>query len=268
MNNLLIDIGINLVNRQFKNDAESVIKKAVDAGVYRMILTGTSVSNSEQSAVLAWQYPGQLFSTAGIHPHDAKHFDGQSIARLRALLQQPQVVSVGECGLDFDRNFSPRPTQEQCFEAQLQLAIETQKPLFLHERDAFERFVGIMNHYLPALPLAVVHCFTGTLAEAKTYLDKGFYLGFTGAITDARRFSHLEEVVKYVPLDRLMIETDAPFMLPKNVPGNLLARGIERRNEPAFLPFVAEKIAYIKGINVSEITEYTTQNANRFFRLP
>jgi TatD DNase family protein len=268
MNNPLIDIGINLINRQFKNDAAAVIRKAVEAGVYRMILTGTSISNSEQSAALARQYPGQLFSTAGIHPHDAKNFDEQSIARLRTLLEQPQVVSVGECGLDFDRDFSPRHIQEQCFDAQLQLASETQKPLFLHERAAFERFVSIVNNCLSALPAAVVHCFTGTLAEAKIYLDKGLYLGFTGAITDARRFAHLEEVVKYVPLDRLMLETDAPFMLPKNVPGNLLVRGMERRNEPAFLPFVADTVAYIKKTTPAEIAQCTTENANRFFGLP
>lgn len=109
MNSPLIDIGINLINRQFKNDVGAVIKNAEDAGVYRMLLTGTSVSNSEQSAALAQQYSGQLFSTAGIHPHDAKQFDGQSIDRLKALLQQPQVVSVGECGLDFDRDFHPGP---------------------------------------------------------------------------------------------------------------------------------------------------------------
>lgn len=268
MNNLLIDIGINLINRQFKNDAAAVTKKAAAAGVYRMLLTGTSVSNSEQSAALAKQYSEQLFSTAGIHPHDAKHFDGSSIAKLRLLLQQPEVVSVGECGLDFDRDFSPRPIQEQCFDAQLQLAIETQKPLFLHERAAFERFVGIMDNCLPALPAAVVHCFTGTLAEAKTYLDKGFYLGFTGAITDTRRFAHLEAVVKYIPLDRLMLETDAPFMLPKNVPHHLLARGQARRNEPAFLPFVAEAVAHIKGTTVAAIAHSTTENANHFFGLP
>jgi TatD DNase family protein len=267
MNNPLVDIGINLINRQFKTDATAVVKKAVDAGVYRMLLTGTSISNSEQSAALAQQYSGQLFSTAGIHPHDAKHFDGQSINRLKALLQQPQVVSVGECGLDFDRDFSPRPMQEQCFEAQLQLAIDVQKPLFLHERAAFDRFVDIVGRFLPALPAAVVHCFTGTLAEAKTYLDKGFYLGFTGAITDARRFAHLEEVVKYVPLDRLLIETDAPFMLPKNVPANLLARGMERRNEPAFLPFVAEKVAQLKKTTPAEIARCTSENANNFFGL-
>lgn len=268
MNNCVIDIGINLINRQFKDDATTVLKKALDAGVYRMILTGTSVHNSEQSAAFAQSYSGQLFSTAGIHPHDARHFDAHGMDRLKALLQQPQVVSVGECGLDFDRDFSPRPIQEQCFEAQLQLAIATQKPLFLHERAAFDRFVGIINNCLSALPSAVVHCFTGTLQEAKTYLDKGFYLAFTGATTDTRRFAHLEEVVSYVPLDRLLIETDAPFMLPKNVPASQLVKGQARRNEPAFLPFVAQAVAHIKGTTLTEIAHNTTQNANRFFGLP
>lgn len=268
MNNQLIDIGINLINRQFKNDSETIIRRAAEAGVYRMILTGTSTVNSEQSSYLARKYNGLLFSTAGIHPHDAKHFDGESISRLSKLLQEPHVVAVGECGLDFDRDFSPRPVQEACFEAQLQLAADIKKPLFLHERAAFSRFCGIIKNYLPVLPAAVVHCFTGTMAEAKFYLDMGFYLGFTGAITDTRRFSHLEEVIQYTPLNRLMIETDAPFMLPKNVPKHLLNPGMERRNEPAFLPFVAQAVAKFKGIAFEEAARHTTENANRFFELP
>ena len=230
-----------------------------------MILTGTSVKNSEQSLVLAKKYPGKLFATAGIHPHDAKHFDGESISRLRKLLQDSQVISVGECGLDFDRDFSPRPVQETCYEAQLKLAVEVQKPLFLHERAAFTRFNNITDNYLSRLPKAVVHCFTGSLQEAKTYLDKGFYLGFTGAISDVRRFEHLKEVVKYTPLDRIMIETDAPFMRPKNAPKNLTTKYHERRNEPAFLPFVAQTIAQFKGTSVEEIADQTRQTAKLFF---
>lgn len=260
-----IDIGINLTNRQYQNDIQIVIKNAVNTGVEQMILTGTSVKNSEKSAVLAKKYPGILFATAGIHPHDAKHFEADSIQRLRKLLRQSQIVSVGECGLDFDRDFSPRPVQEKCYEAQLQLAVEIQKPLFLHERAAFTRFNFITDNYLSRLPKAVVHCFTGNLQEVKTYLDKGFYLGFTGAVSDVRRFEHLKEVVKYAPLDRMMIETDAPFMLPKNVPKNLLATHHERRNEPAFLPFVAQTIAQFKGISVEEIADRTQQNTKRFF---
>jgi TatD DNase family protein len=261
------DIGINLTNRQFHNDIDDIIQNAIDADVSQMILTGTSLKNSEQSAQIAKQYQGILYSTAGIHPHDAKSFDNQSIAKLKLLLQQKQVVAVGECGLDFDRDFSPRPAQEKCYKAQLELAIEAQKPLFLHERAAFSRFIAITKDYLPQLPKAVVHCFTGTLAEAKIYLDHGFYLGFTGAISDTNRFSHLKEVLQYVPLDRIMIETDAPFMLPKNVPKSALAKYHERRNEPAFLTYVAQSIASFRGISLHEVALATTENTKDFFKI-
>lgn len=263
--NKYIDIGINLTNRQFHNDTDDIIQNAVDADVVQIILTGTSVKNSHESAKIAKNYPGVLYSTAGIHPHDAKSFDGQSIAQLKALLQLKQVVSVGECGLDFDRDFSPRDIQERCYKAQLELAIELQKPLFLHERAAFKRFMTVTNEYLPQLPKAVVHCFTGSIAEAKTYLDKGFYLGFTGAISDTNRFAHLKEVIQYVPLDCMMIETDAPFMLPKNVAKAQLTKYHERRNEPAFLPYVAGTIAQYKGVGLDVIAKRSTENAKAFF---
>ena len=196
-----IDIGINLTNKQFHNDKDDVIQNALDADVSQMILTGTSVKNSEAAAEIAKEYPEILYATAGIHPHDAKGFDGQSIARLRHLLKQKHVVSVGECGLDFDRDFSHRNVQGVCYKAQLELAIEVQKPLFLHERATFTKFMNITKEYLPQLPTAVVHCFTGSLQEAKAYPDNGFYLGFTGAISDSRRFDHLKKVIQYVSLD-------------------------------------------------------------------
>jgi TatD DNase family protein len=263
--NKYIDIGINLTNRQFQNDTDYIIHNAIDADVVQMILTGTSVKNSQESAKIAKQYPGVLYSTAGIHPHDAKSFDGQTIAQLKALLQLKQVVSVGECGLDFDRVFSPRDIQERCYKAQLELAIELQKPLFLHERAAFKRFMAVTNEYLLQLPKAVVHCFTGSISEAKTYLDHGFYLGFTGAISDTNRFAHLKDVIQYVPGDRMMIETDAPFMLPKNVPKNQLTKYNERRNEPVFLPYVARTIAQFKGVSLDVIAKHSTENAKAFF---
>lgn len=260
--NTFIDIGINLTNRQFNNEHAEIVNFALASGVHCMILTGTSVKGSKESAEIAANYEYVLFSTAGIHPHDAKSFNHESIPQLRTLLKQDHVVSVGECGLDFDRDFSPRPIQEKCYSAQLELAIEVNKPLFLHERSAFKRFNEITDEYLFRLPKAVVHCFTGTLEEAKTYLDKGFYLGFTGAITDQKRFKHLEEVIKYVPLDRMMIETDAPFMLPKNMP-----RTQNRRNEPAFLPYVAQTIADLKKISISEVANETTEVAENFFNI-
>ena len=262
-----IDIGINLTNKQFQNDIDDVVQNALDADVSQMILTGTSVRNSEASLEIAKEYPGILYSTAGIHPHDAKSFDDKSISQLRNLIKQKQVVSVGECGLDFDRDFSPRNKQEECYKAQLELAIEVQKPLFLHERAAFTRFMDVTKDYLPQLPKAVVHCFTGTLQEAKTYLDNGFYLGFTGAISDVKRFAHLKEVIQYVPLDRMMIETDAPFMLPKNVPNSLLKKYHERRCEPAFLPFVAATVAQFKGVSGIVVAEETTKNSKSFFNI-
>ncbi|MEO6355924.1 MAG: TatD family hydrolase [Ferruginibacter sp.] len=268
MNVTYTDIGINLTSKQFNNDVAAVINRATRANVQPMILTGTSTVNSKQAALLAQQYPGVLYATAGIHPHDAKHFNDESIHELKLLLQQPAVVSVGECGLDFDRDFSPRPLQEQCYEAQLQLAVESKKPLFLHERAAFDRFNSITDSFLDGLPNAVVHCFTGTLREAKIYLDKGFYLGFTGAISDVKRFAHLKEVLEYVPLDRLMIETDAPYMMPKNVDPKALLPHHERRNEPSFLPYVASTIAHIKKITLDEVAIQTTLNAKIFFDLP
>lgn len=257
---LLIDIGINLTNKQFHNEQEEIINRALDNGVEQMILTGTSLRGSRESAAMAADYPGILFSTAGIHPHDARSFYQEDIPELRRLLRQEHVVSVGECGLDFDRDFSPRPAQEKCYRAQLELASEVGKPLFLHERSAFRRFNEITDDYLSRLPKAVIHCFTGTLQEAKLYLDKGFYLGFTGAISDSKRFGHLEEVVRYVPLDRMMIETDAPFMLPKNLP-----RMQNRRNEPSFLPYVAGTVAAMKNISISGVAAETTETARKFF---
>lgn len=260
--NTYIDIGINLTNKQFHKEHDEIINRALGHGVEQMILTGTSVKESKEAAGIAEEYPDILFSTAGIHPHDAKSFNQESISELKKLLRQDQVISVGECGLDFDRDFSPRPVQEKCYKAQLELAIEVGKPLFLHERSAFRKFNEITDEYLSELPEAVVHCFTGTLEEAKIYLDKGYYLGFTGAISDEKRFKHLEEVIRYVPLDRIMIETDAPFLLPKNMP-----RIQNRRNEPSFLPYVAQTIAHLKKISISEVADETTETARNFFRL-
>ena len=216
-----------------------------------MILTGTSLRSSKESLALAKGYPSLLYSTAGIHPHDAKTMNEQTIPQLSTLLKEKQVVAVGECGLDFDRDFSPRPIQEQCFRAQLALAQEVQKPLFLHERAAFDRFVGILKDYTH-LPKGVVH---------------GFTVSLTGAISDSRRFAFLEEVVRYVPLERMLIETDAPFMLPKNIPAHLLNPRDKRRNEPAFLHYVAQSIAHFKKISVKEVTEATTKNAKELFPL-
>ena len=263
---MYIDIGINLTNKQFAGEYDEVIDRAISAGVEQILLTGTSVRSSKEALALAEEYPETLFATAGIHPHDAKTMNAESIRILASLLKEKKVVAVGECGLDFDRDFSPRPVQESCFHAQLSLAEEVQKPLFLHERAAFDRFIAILKEH-SSLPEGVVHCFTGQLKEAKTYLEMGYYIGFTGAITDMRRFAALEEVVRYVPLDRMLIETDAPFMMPKNVPTRQLSYHQQRRNEPAFLPYVAQTIARYKGVSLKAVADKTRENAEALFKL-
>ena len=263
---MYIDIGINLTNKQFAGEYDEVIDRAISAGVEQILLTGTSVRSSKEALALAKEYPETLFATVGIHPHDAKTMNTESIKILAALLKEKKVVAVGECGLDFDRDFSPRPVQENCFHAQLSLAEEVQKPLFLHERAAFDRFIAILKEH-SSLPEGVVHCFTGQLKEAKTYLEMGYYIGFTGAITDIRRFATLEEVVRYVPLDCMLIETDAPFMMPKNVPTRQLSYHQQRRNEPAFLPYVAQTIAHYKGVPLKAVADKTRENAEALFKL-
>lgn len=263
---MYIDIGINLTNKQFAGEYDEVIDRAISAGVEQILLTGTSVRSSKEALALAKEYPETLFATAGIHPHDAKTINTESIKILVALLKEKKVVAVGECGLDFDRDFSPRSVQESCFHEQLSLAEDVQKPLFLHERAAFDRFIAILKEH-SSLPEGVVHCFTGQLKEAKTYLEMGYYIGFTGAITDVRRFAALEEVVRYVPLDRMLIETDAPFMMPKNVPTRQLSYHQQRRNEPAFLPYVAQTIARYKGVPLKAVADKTRENAEAIFKL-
>ena len=258
-----IDIGVNLSHKSFNKDRQAVINRAVAAGVSTMIVTGTSYKSSIDGQKLAQQHPGILFSTAGVHPHDARNCDEQTISSLRTLAAHKEVVAIGECGLDFNRDFSPRPVQEKWFEAQIQLACELNLPLFLHEREAHQRFTEILSAYKNQLDFVVVHCFTGTKEEARTYLDLGFCLGITGWICDERRGRHLQEIVKYIPLDKMMLETDAPFLTPRD----MTEKPKDGRNEPAFLPHVAQTIAQILKKTPEEIASETTATAAWFFNL-
>src|ERR1051325_394249 len=199
----LIDIGVNLGHASFNADRGQVIERAVAAGVEVMIVTGTSVKSSREARQLAAPLPGTLYSTAGVHPHNARQCDDTTIKTLRELANEPEVMAIGECGLDFDRDFSPRPLQERWFAAQVALACELKMPLFLHERKAHRRFAEILNDYHGQYEAAVVHCFTGEGEELKAYLDMGLYIGITGWICDERRGLHLRELLRQVPLDRL-----------------------------------------------------------------
>lgn len=258
----IIDIGINLTHRSFRADREAVIARAVAAGVSTLIVTGTSVANSREGQRLASENPGRLFCTAGIHPHDSRNCTDDTRNELRYLAKLKEVVAIGECGLDFNRDFSPRPVQEEWFAAQVSLAEELHMPLFLHERDAHQRFREILASHRRNTP-AVLHCFTGTRDELKGCLDLGLHISITGWICDERRGTHLRELVREIPADRLMIETDAPFLLPRSMP----KKPKDGRNEPAFLPHVLNTVADCLGRPPAEVAETTTRTARRFFRI-
>ena len=257
----MIDIGINLMHRSFSPDREEVMMNAENAGVAPLIITGTSVRASEAAAEYAEKHKSKLYSTAGVHPHDAKSCDGHTIGRLKRLCRLPQVVAIGECGLDYDRDFSPRDVQRKWFEAQIKLAVEENMPLFLHERAAFADFISILKKYKGICGRSVVHCFTGTKEELRGYLALGCHVGITGWICDERRGGALRNAVKDIPLDRLMIETDAPFLLPRN----LREKPVENRNEPKFLPHIAAEIAKCIGIPADGLAACTTENTKLFF---
>ncbi|MFJ8263851.1 TatD family hydrolase [Rummeliibacillus sp. NPDC094406] len=259
----LIDIGLNLTEKQFVKDREEVVKRAIQNGVGQMILTGSSVEGSKESLKIAQQYPQILFSTAGIHPHDANEFHQGSIHELRQLAKQKEVVAIGECGLDFNRMYSPQKIQEECFEAQLDLAKEMDMPLFLHVRDAQARFVDIMKNHQDQIEKSVVHCFTGNKTEVKELVSMGFHIGITGWICDERRGKELQEAVQYIPLDRLMIETDAPYLTPRT----LKPKPKHGRNEPAFLPHIVGEIAKYMCVSPEEIISHSIENTQRFFHL-
>jgi TatD DNase family protein len=198
-----------------------------------------------------------------VHPHHARECDDTTIAALRVLAQQPRVVAIGECGLDFYRNYSPHPDQEKWFAAQVELACELRKPLFLHSRDSGEKFVQVLKQFKNR-PLAVAHCFTGDKAELHAYLGLGLYIGVTGWICDARRGRHLLELVKDIPADRLMLETDSPYLTPRDLQPQPKAR----RNEPAHLPHILRTVARALGKPPEQLAEETTRNARAFFGLP
>jgi TatD DNase family protein len=255
-----VDIGLNLGHRSFERDRDELMGRALEAGVARALLTGTSVAESRLAVELARRYPG-CRATAGVHPHDVLRCDDGTIAELEALLPLPEVVAVGECGLDFNRDFSPRPLQEDWFQRQLQLAAQYHMPLFLHERDAFPRFADILQEVLPQTPGAVVHCFTGSAEALRRYLDMGCYIGVTGWICDERRGGELQRLVSLVPSDRLLIETDAPYLVPRD----LRPRPKKNRNEPAYLPHIGATIARLRGVSLAELARDTTENARVLF---
>ena len=251
----LVDIGANLTHPAFQHDLPEVLERARNAGVTRIIATGTTVEETRKALDLGF------FTTAGVHPHHARDCGPQTLPALRELAKNPRAVAIGECGLDFNRNYSPHPDQEKWFVAQLELGIELGMPLFLHSRDAHPRFSEIVSSLRPKK--AVAHCFTGERDELHAYLDLGLYIGITGWICDERRGRQLIELVRDIPGERLLLETDSPYLTPRDLKPQPRAR----RNEPAFLPHILKAVARALGRPAEEVALETTRNAQMLFSL-
>ena len=260
----LIDIGANLTHDSFDSDRKDLIRRALDVGVKTMIVTGSTAQSSADALELARKYPGTLYATAGVHPHYAKDYSDDTGKKLGELLNHNEVVAAGECGLDYFRNFSSQDDQVRVFESLLEIATDHQVPVFLHQRDAHDRFVGILKEHLDRIPRAVAHCFTGAQNELDELIDLDLYIGITGWICDERRGHHLRELVGRIPSNRLMIETDAPYLLPRD----LNPKPKTRRNEPMHLPHILTAIADATGVDAVDLAKQTTENARRFFVLP
>ena len=258
----LIDIGVNLAHGNFDADRGQVLARAHAAGVSQLIVTGATVASSSAALELTRSHPGRLYATAGVHPHHASDLSEGELPRLRALLAEPGVVAAGECGLDYHRNFSPAAAQRQAFALQLALAAESGQPLFLHQRDAHQDFIAALREYRGALH-GVAHCFTGGEAELDAYLELGLHIGITGWICDERRGQHLHALVARIPTGRLLLETDAPYLLPRD----LQPRPGSRRNEPAFLPHIAMTVARLRGESFADCCAHTSAAARTLFRL-
>jgi TatD DNase family protein len=257
----LVDIGLNLAHDSFDHDRDHVVATARAAGVAHMVITGSTLDSTVAAIELVRSDPATFRCTAGVHPHHAGELRADDLSRLRELLGAPEVAAAGECGLDYFRNFSTHEDQERAFRAQLELAVECRKPVFLHQRDAHDAFVAILRDYLPRLTGGVAHCFTGEERDLRDYLDLGLSVGITGWICDERRGQHLRDLVRLIPLDRLMAETDAPYLLPRD----LNPKPSHRRNEPKYLPHVVKTIAICRGESYGTVAAATTLNALQFF---
>ena len=255
----LFDIGANLTHAAFSPDLPQTVQRAREAGVTKIMITGTTVDETMAAIRTADEFG--FYATAGVHPHHARDCGPDTIPQLKSLAAHPHCVAIGECGLDFNRNYSPHPDQEKWFVAQLELGIELGKPLFLHSRDAHPRFSQILSSYKPGK--AVAHCFTGEREELKAYLDLGLYIGITGWICDERRGKHLVELVREIPRERLLLETDAPYLTPRD----LRPQPKARRNEPAFLPHILKAVARALGRPAEEVAAETSRNARTLFSL-
>lgn len=252
------DAGVNLFSPQFTGQEVAIVDEAQAAGVERLLLISSELSESQRNLAFRQQY-SYCYTTAGAHPHQAAQVSSDWLASLQQLALQPGVVAIGECGLDFNRDFSPRQQQQQVFAEQLQLAKQLNKAVYLHERDAFATQLAMLNEQ--QISYGIAHCFTGDRRQLQAYLDLGLYIGITGWLCDERRGQALQQAIHYIPADRLILETDAPYLLPRTV------RPRPKRNTPALLPAIAAEVARLTGRELAEIAAQTYANSCRLLQL-
>ena len=263
MNNIgLIDIGANLTHPELYNQLDKIVKNLKTADIKKVIITSSNLGDTKTALDIINLYPDLFYTTVGFHPHNAKDFSLEDIDKIHEYGKDKKIVAIGECGLDYYREYSTKEQQIYCFEEQLSIAESLKLPLFLHERHAHKDFTKILKSHINKIKNCVVHCFTGTENELKVYLDMGCYIGITGWISDTNRGKHLHNLLEYIPEDRLMIETDAPYLIPHNLP--FKHNGI---NEPSFLNFVAQTIAECLNKDINIIKEVTYKNTKRFFSI-
>ena len=260
----LVDIGANLTHQSFAHDLDQVITRAESAGLAHIIITGTDLESSAAAADLARARPALFSCTAGYHPHVAAACSQRHFEEIVRLARQSNVVAVGETGLDFNRNYSPREDQLRAFERHLQLAIEIEKPVFLHQRDAHGAFYKLLKKYRAEISGGVVHCFTDSESALAAYVELDMHVGITGWICDEKRGSLLRSLVSQIPYDRLLVETDAPYLLQKT----LHPKPKSRRNEPRYLGEILKTLSACTGRSVEQLARETTQNAVALFKLP
>jgi len=252
------DAGVNLFSPQFAGQEAQIVADAQAAGIAGLLLISSELTESQLNLSFCQQHPA-CYASAGVHPHQAAQVEKDWLAKLQSLLGRPQIVAIGECGLDFNRDFSPRTTQQQIFAEQLQLASQYNKAVYLHERDAFPTQIAMLREQ--PVSRGIAHCFTGDLAQLKVYLDLGLYIGITGWLCDERRGQALQQAVAYIPEDRLILETDAPYLVPRTI------RPRPKRNTPALLPAIAAEVARLTGRDLTTLAAQTFTNSCRLFQL-
>jgi len=254
---MLVDTHAHLQWASFDKDREKVISRAREVAVEYIVNIGFDVDGSREAIESAENHKG-LFATIGIHPHRASQLNENVLDKLRKLAENPKVVAIGEIGLDYYRNLSPREAQKKALEAQLFLAEELKLPVVIHDREAHTDTLDMLSKFKGRIK-GIMPCFSGNREMAEQCVKSDFYISFAGPVT-FHNAHKLHEIAKWIDLDKILLETDSPWLAPQDMRG--------KRNEPAFLPFIARKIAKLKGISTDELTEATTDNAKEIFQLP